>query len=177
MRWGLVPPWSRDPADKGRQINARSETMFEKRTFADAARHRRCLIPASGLLRVQKPVDGGRAAGKQPFWIGRIDGEPMAFAGICNDATPGCAILTMEARPSLAAIHHRMPVMLDAAAWNAWLDPDRTDPEAISASLRPIAEDRLTAWPVSRAVNDPRNDDESLRTPIDPPKPAQPSLF
>lgn len=49
MRWGLVPSWSKDPCGAIGMINARSETASTKPAFADALKHRRCLIPADGF--------------------------------------------------------------------------------------------------------------------------------
>jgi putative SOS response-associated peptidase YedK len=37
LRWGLLPPWADAPNDRGRQINARSETVFEKPGLKSAA--------------------------------------------------------------------------------------------------------------------------------------------
>ncbi len=45
FRWGIVPPWSADP--KPGPINARSEAVADKPTFAEAFRKRRCLSPAA----------------------------------------------------------------------------------------------------------------------------------
>ena len=50
MKWGLVPPWAKDPAIGGQMINARSETVTEKPSFRHAIRYRRCLVPAGGFF-------------------------------------------------------------------------------------------------------------------------------
>ena len=47
-RWGLVPPWARDPKIGSKLINARSESADTKPSFRAAFRRRRCLIPANG---------------------------------------------------------------------------------------------------------------------------------
>lgn len=175
LRWGLPPPWAEGPADRGRQINARRETAFEKPMFKSATLRRRCLIPASGFYEWQK-------AGKtsQPFLVRRADGEPVGMAGIWRRSTFGdvsavtCAILTMDACPSIAGIHHRMPVMLDPAAWDDWLAPDVQDVKRLQAALRPLPEALVAAHPVSRAVNSPANDGPDLMRPnAAPPVAAQ----
>lgn len=179
LRWGLLPPWASGPNDRGRQINARSESVFEKPMFKSAAQRHRCLIPASGFYEWQK-------AGKQrqPFFIHRPDDDPVAMAGIWRHSHFGettvssCAILTMAAYPSIAGIHHRMPIMLEPAAWDAWLDASVTDIKLLQAALRPLPESAIVASAVSRAVNNPANDRPDLVAPSGaPPLPAQGSLF
>ncbi len=183
LRWGLLPPWAEAPNDRGRQINARSETVFEKPSFKSAALRHRCLIPASGFYEWQK---GGAAS--RPWFIHRADKAPIAMAGIwrrsrLGDAThTSCAILTMDAYPSIEGIHHRMPVMLDPAAWDAWLDPETRDPVQLQLALQPLPEALITAHEVSRAVNSPANDRADLVEPVGeapaaPAAPEQGALF
>lgn len=166
LRWGLLPPWAAAPNDRGRQINARSETVFEKPMFKSAALRHRCLIPASGFYEWQK---GGKQS--QPFFIHRADGAPVAMAGIWRRSTFGdtaratCAILTTDAYPAIAGIHHRMPIMLDPDLWDAWLDPETTDTGRLQAALRPLPEATIAAHAVSRAVNSPANDRPDLVLP------------
>ncbi len=182
LRWGLLPPWADAPNDRGRQINARSETVFEKPSFKSAALRHRCLIPASGFFEWQK---GGGPS--RPYFIHRRDNEPVAMAGIWRQSRFGdltvstCAILTMDAYPSITGIHHRMPVMLEPEAWDAWLDPETRDPVQLQLALRPLPEAVIAAVEVSRAVNSPANDSAALLEPAAsaaaPPEPAQGALF
>ncbi len=179
LRWGLLPPWANDPADRGRQINARSETVFEKPTFKSAARRHRCLIPASGFFEWQK--GGGQS---QPFFIHRADEAPLAMAGIWRESRFGdavvasCAILTMDAHPSIAGIHHRMPVMLRSSVWDTWIDPYCSDINSLRNALQVIPEEEVAARPVGHAVNNPANDDNRLvERQAAPPTPAQGALF
>ena len=179
LRWGLLPPWAKDPADRGRQINARSETVFEKPTFKSAALRHRCLIPASGFFEWQK---GGRQS--QPYFIHRTDEAPLAMAGIWRQSRFGdsvvetCAILTMDAHPSIAGIHHRMPVMLSPSVWESWIDPRCSDINSLRSALQVLSEDEIAAHPVGYAVNNPANDDKRLIERQDePPAPVQGALF
>ena len=182
LRWGLLPPWAEAPNDRGRQINARSETVFEKPSFKSAALRHRCLIPASGFFEWQK---GGGPS--RPYFIHRQDGEPVAMAGIWRQSRFGeitvltCAILTMDAYPSITGIHHRMPVMLEPEAWDAWLAPETRDPAQLQLALRPLPQAAIAAVEVSRAVNSPANDSVALVEPVSataaPPAPAQGALF
>jgi hypothetical protein len=79
-RWGLVPAWVKEPTTfKALLFNARSETVGEKPAFRDAARRARCALPASGFFEWRSDPAGGA---KQPYFVHRRDGAPMALAGL-----------------------------------------------------------------------------------------------
>jgi len=166
MRWGLVPHWARDPAIGHKLNNARAEGLFDKPSFRQAARRRRCLLPASGFFEWQVTKHG-----KQPWYIAPADpGELFAMAGLFEAWRPGrdadwllsCCIVTTAANALMAPIHDRMPVMLDRAQWAAWLDRRVQDPAAIAPMLAPSAAETMRAWPVSKAVNRAGNDGPAL---------------
>lgn len=183
LRWGLVPSWAKDTSIAAKMINARAETVAEKPAFKKAFQRRRCLLPADGFYEWQT-IDGK----KQAFRIRFADGEPFAFAGLWErwmDAQGNeletCAIVTTDAAPAIAEIHHRMPVILDPDRFSTWLGGGM---DAAQALLRPYGGSRtLESFPVDRRVNDVRNDDKDLLAPIEldraPPtdKRGQMSLF
>lgn len=167
MRWGLLPAWLKDPKDTPLLINARAEGVAEKPAFRNAFRRRRCLVPASGFYEWQ--ARPGRA--KQPYWIRRADGEPLAFAGLWETWRGGdgseidsAAIVTTEANALLRPIHSRMPVVVAPADFELWLSPEAT-PEELARLLAPPADDLLEAVPVSARVNSAADDDASLWAP------------
>src|ERR1700760_763482 len=83
VRGARIPPWAKDLSGPGRLINARAETVTEKPSFRNAFARRRCLIPADGYYEWRTlPDPGGRKARKEPYFIHRADGTPMAFAGL-----------------------------------------------------------------------------------------------
>jgi putative SOS response-associated peptidase YedK len=160
LRWGLIPPWADDPGIGSRMINARSETAPEKPSFRRAFRERRCLIPADGFYE-WKRVNGS----KQPYYIHMKEGRPFAFAGLWeswkdNGGTEirSCTILTTGPNALAREIHDRMPVILPAGSYAAWLDPE-AEKEELVALLAPYPEDEMEAYPVSRFVNSPQNND------------------
>ncbi|HEX7775435.1 MAG TPA: SOS response-associated peptidase [Parvibaculum sp.] len=168
VRWGLIPAWSKE-APQSLLINARAETISEKPSFRGAFRHRRCLMPADGFYE-WKTVGKGA---KQPYFIRRRDGRPMAFAAIWENwmtkdgsEIETCAIVTTQANATLAPIHTRMPVILDEKDFDRWLDPATPEKE-LFALMRPAADDLLVADPVSTAVNRVANDDATLTIAID----------
>ncbi len=188
-RWGLVPSWSKDAAGAARMINARSETVADKPAFRKAFTSRRCLVPADGYYEwysVQQPaLPSGRAPKplKQPFWIhpNHRDGEPdlMVMAGLYefwrNRSLPEdaegawlttCTIITTTATDELGHIHDRMPMQVRRADWDFWLDPALSDPLAVHDLLHAPGPDEMTAWAVSKAVGNIRNDSPELTEPI-----------
>ncbi len=182
LRWGLVPHWAKDAAGAARLINARSETVATTPAFRDAFRKRRCLVPADGFYEWQAVAGAAR---KQPYTIQLASGQPMAFAGLwegwrdpaSGEVLRSFTILTTDANRTLAPLHHRMPVILDRAAWPAWLGEDAAAPEDLRALLRPCPDEALLAWPVAPRVGNVREDDPGLieRLPgaADLPQPAR----
>ena len=118
LRWGFVPHWARSPGDGPVLINARAESLAYKPAFRAAARARRCLVPASGFYEWTRDPDGKRL----PWYVQSPDRTPLVFGGVWQDwiAPDGdlrlrsCAIVTTAANATLAAIHHRMPLVLAA---------------------------------------------------------------
>jgi putative SOS response-associated peptidase YedK len=160
--WGLIPSWAKDPSIGDRMINARAETLAEKPSFRSAFRRRRCLIPATGFFEWQQ-VPGQKS--KQPMHIRLQSGAPFAFAGLWESwSSPdgslvlSCTIITTQPNELMAPIHNRMPVILPAAAYDAWLDPGEPPASTLSALLKPYPAGEMTAYPVSTLVNSPAND-------------------
>ena len=176
-RWGLVPSWAKDPTIASRLVNARCETAAEKPAFRSAYAKRRCLVPADGYYEWYQPADGATGRGgkplKQPFYIRRIDGRSLAMAGLyewwkdpaleADDPAAWrltCTVITTAAADAIGRIHDRMPMIIEASDWAAWLDPDVTeDPQHL---LTPAGEVGLEAYPVSTAVNNVRNNGPEL---------------
>lgn len=173
VQWGFVPGWARDPGSIRQPINARGETVSAKPMFREAFRHRRCLIPADGFYEWKRA-----AGGKQPWRIQRADGAPFAFAGLWDSwkardgqVIESCAILTTEANETVRPIHDRMPVMLDIGRFGPWLEGLPVEASDLIGPYRGA----LSAFPVSRRINDPTQDDAALIVPA-PENGAQTSL-
>jgi putative SOS response-associated peptidase YedK len=99
MEWGLIPSWADDRSDY-EFINARAETVTEKRSFAEAyerrpcpreeneggldtAKRGRCLVPADGFYEWKEERNG-----KQPYRVTRADQRPFAMAGLWEQWRP-----------------------------------------------------------------------------------------
>ncbi|HZW43812.1 MAG TPA: SOS response-associated peptidase [Dermatophilaceae bacterium] len=181
LTWGLVPSWSKDVKLGLRMTNARSESLLDTSSFARAAAARRCLVPADGWYEWQlspTAVDVKGKPRKQPFFIHRSDGAPLAMAGVYEfwrdtslaEDDPYAwlttyAIITTAAEPGLDRIHDRQPLVLERADWSDWLDPTQKDLSAIKTHLEFSRPGRFDAYPVGTAVNSTRNNGELLLLP------------
>jgi len=172
MRWGLLPHWAKDPALGNKLNNARAEGLFDKPSFRQAVRRRRCLLPASGFYEWQ-----ATASGKQPWFISATDAPLLAMAGLFEAWRPPgsaedaewlltCCIVTTAANALMAPIHDRMPVLLPREHWAAWLSRELQDPAALAPLLQPAPVAGLQAWPVARAVNRSSVEGEALVEPL-----------
>lgn len=81
-RWGLLPGWAKDPAFSSRAFNARSETLFEKPTFREAAVSGHCAVPVTGYYEWKTETTAAGKQVKTPYFVHRTDGRPIYFAGL-----------------------------------------------------------------------------------------------
>ncbi|MDP3919467.1 MAG: SOS response-associated peptidase [Candidatus Omnitrophota bacterium] len=160
FRWGLVPSWAKDPAIGHQMINARQETVAEKPSFRGPFKNSRCLIPADGFY--EWKAEGKT---KKPHYIRLKSKRPFSFAGLCSQwaGSDGseilsCAIITCEANELLKPIHARMPVLIEAAGRDAWLEPANHDARTLNGLLRPYPASEMEAYEVTTFVNSPAND-------------------
>lgn len=166
LRWGLVPAWAKEIAGAP-LINARGESVAVKPSFRAAFAKRRCLVPTDGFYEWQV-----LSGGKQPWRIGRRDGEAFALAGIWESwrAPDGAtvesyAIVTTTANEELSHLHDRMPVILAAGDHEQWLDA-KAPRTGVSALIRPFPPTELSAHAVSTRVNKVANDDAACIAPV-----------
>ncbi len=160
LRWGLVPPWAKDPAIGNRMINARAETVAEKPSYRAAFKHRRCIVLADGFYEWHREGDV-----KTPYFISLANGEPFALAGLwenwkdreSGESLQTTTLITTAANDFMQSLHHRMPVILQPETADVWLagPNDFLQKSAVSTPA-------LRAWPVNRRVNNARNQGEEL---------------
>jgi putative SOS response-associated peptidase YedK len=166
LNWGLVPHFTKDLNAARKPINVRAETAAASGMFRGALASRRCLVPADAFYEWRTTPDC-----KQPYAIARQDGAPLAFAGLWEgwrgpdgETLRTFAILTTAANATMQQLHARMPVILEPEDWPVWLGEAAGDPPSL---MRPAGEGVLRAWPVSRAVNNVRNNAPALLDRID----------
>ncbi|NHJ14508.1 MAG: SOS response-associated peptidase [Candidatus Thorarchaeota archaeon] len=168
MRWGLIPFWAKDPKIGNRMINARAETLDQKRVFINSFKEKRCLILSTGFYEWQKL---GKI--KRPMHIRLKTKGPFAFAGIYSHwKTPtdktilSCSIVTTSPNELLTPIHDRMPVILKQENEEFWLNPENEDLAAMKAFLSPYPSDLMEAYEVSTYVNSPTNTGPQCTQPL-----------
>jgi putative SOS response-associated peptidase YedK len=155
MKWGLVPSWAKDAKIGNKMINSRAETVATK--FRKNFAGRRCIIPANGFYEWHVET-------REPYFIKVTEQELLGFGGIWDSwKTPegewlhSFSIITGEPNELVAPIHNRMPVIIEADNFQRWLSPSLPLDDA-AAMLKPFPADKMEAWRVSKAVNNPRND-------------------
>ena len=188
FHWGLVPSWAKERKIGAKMINARSETLAEKPAYKSVFRKHRCIIPMDGFYEwkagtADGPVTTKGKPAKQPMFIQREDGEPLAVAGLWaawkdpagqDDGEGGgtwlhsATIVTTSANGTMSPVHDRMPVILPQSLWAEWLDPDMHDTDRLSQLLLPAPDDVLKLHPVSTDVNKVSNKGPELIDEIEP---------
>lgn len=165
MKWGFIPHGAKDTNSvfRYKTFNARSEGIFEKPSWQQAIRTRRCLVPANGFYQWKSASDG-----KKAFFVRLNDQALFAFAGIysswidpdgveCGTYT----IITTEASNGI-----RNPIILRPGDEAQWLDPTIDDANTLYASMRPYSEDMFSTIQVSQDVNSLKVDKPHLITPL-----------
>jgi putative SOS response-associated peptidase YedK len=165
LQWGLVRPTS---LDAKAPINLRLESLA-RGAMKSTARERRCIVPLSGFYEWRR---AGKA--RQPFNVRRKDGRVFGVAGLWdrlesgNRSLESCLVLTTAANRVVGAIHERMPVMLAAAGYAAWLDASPLESRELVGRLELLPEEDLEAYPVSPLVNRAGVEDPRCLEPTSP---------
>lgn len=162
--WGLDAPWS----DRGLVINARCESVGQKRLFARLLAGGRCIVPMDGYYEWRRSTGPGRGS-KIPFFIRPRAGLALDIGGTgaalgLHDRDAGrMVLLTRDAPPGVAEIHDRMPLLADRDLAESWLNGS-CDPTDLAG---PPPEDELMEWwEVDRAVNSSRSSGPGLLDPV-----------
>ena len=170
MRWGLLPPFVKDPKRFPTLINARSEEVLEKPSFSHAMRFRRCLVPAEGFYEWTGPKGKRR-----PFLLRPRGTQLIAFAGIYErwrDEKGGeidtVAILTCPANGTIGPLHDRMPVVLPLEHFAAWLNVKGTPADTAARLLQPAPDELLEAIEMHPKINDSKRDEPGIQEPLEP---------
>jgi len=159
LRWGLVPPFSKDEKSGYKMINARSETVRSKPSFKTSFKHKRCVILANGFYEWKR--DSGS---KVPQYIKLNTEDMFVFAGLYSSfkRTDGSVlytttILTTEANELMKDIHDRMPVILTVKDAKKWLNARQTEDQLESLLTQYPSKD-MSYYEVSTLVNNASND-------------------
>jgi len=164
--WGLIPHWVKDSKQQlqfwHNTLNARAETIFEKPSFRDSAKNKRCIIVLDGFY------EHHHFKGKTyPFLIQKKSLEPFSVAGLWSEwvdketgeVVNSFTIITTKANKLLAKIHNnpklpepRMPLILPEHAIDSWLQPikNEADKKRIENLVAAYPDEELAAYTVHR---------------------------
>ncbi len=169
LRWGLVPHWSKGIDPKLSLFNARAESIDTKPAFRSLVKRRRCLVPADGFFEWQ--AIGGK---KQP-WLFVMKGGVFSMAclwdrweGPDHQVIESVTILTTDANDLVRPCHDRMPVILDPADYEFWLDPGIQAPDALRPLMVPHPVARMNAYRVTPKVGRATYQEADAIQPLDP---------
>lgn len=128
--------------------NARSDKLSSY-TWRYAFEERRCLIPLTGWAEAQ-----GLKGQKTRTWLGLADQDLLAAAGIWGHSDEWgdwYSMVMVDAAPSMADIHSRMPVLVQPSDWQAWLTAPAADAFQLCQPFDgPLAIDRTDQPWISR---------------------------
>jgi len=177
--FGLIPSWAKDRGSL--QVNARSETVFEKSSFKEAYKSRRCLIPINGYYEWLKDSHSKKI---QAYFVQASSKEYLVCAGlheswydnVLKQTVLTCALLTTEPNEKIAGIHDRMPVILEEDDWGLWLNTKSTYAQ-LNKLYMPQDSEKITYYTVSDVVNSVKNDSIECIKEVSKSEPRQGSLF
>jgi len=164
--WGLIPHWVKDNKQRfqfwNNTLNARGETIFEKPSFRESARHKRCIIVLDGFYEHHH-----YKGSTYPFLVQHKSKKSITVAGLWSewlDKETGeiinsFSIVTTRANRLMSKIHNnpklsepRMPVILTEDTSEQWLLPieNEADKNIIEGLIMPYTEEELTAFTVNK---------------------------
>ncbi len=151
-KWGFVSDWGGQASAMGYIINARQETILEKRMFLNLTSTNRCLVPADGFYEWQKS-----SRTKQPYRFTLKTEELFSFAGLFKTfvnqeglQTLSFVIITTAANSLVGELHHRMPVILDNERQQQWLTLPWSELQEV---FKPYASNQMKCYKVTPRVN------------------------
>lgn len=161
LKWGFVPPWSKDESSGYKMINARSETVMDKPAFKKSFYQRRCVILSDGFFEWYRTTST-----KTPYYFYLKNNKLFGFAGLYTvfkraDGTKlyTCTIITTKANSLMEDIHDRMPVILNENTAKQWLNSNFNDAETLKKILIQYDPNEMELHQVSQRVNKSENDD------------------
>ncbi len=130
--WGLIPSWVKHDSKAAEirrfTLNARAETIFEKPSFKNSIKNKRCLIPTTGYFEWYHHTNKK----KYPYLIYLASKNIFSFAGIWDeyksetgDIKQTYSIITVDADDYTSKIHNskkRMPLILKQEDEMTWLE-------------------------------------------------------
>mmetsp|Transcript_428 Transcript_428/g.983 ORF Transcript_428/g.983 Transcript_428/m.983 type:complete len:424 (+) Transcript_428:102-1373(+) len=183
MIWGLIPNTGTQNSPHALPIdpnfsasphyimfNARSETIYVKKSFSSLIRNgQTCVVALDGYYEWTKS-QSFHDKRKQPYFVCRKDKQqPLILAGLWACVKTGrrdetittFTILTMDAHPKYAWVHPRQPVLLhDVSIAREWLMRPSLElvenfrSSTIESTQQIFWDESLSVYPVNKQIND-----------------------
>lgn len=157
-RWGLLPAWKQDMAGAP-LFNARGETLAQKPSFREAMRNQRGLLLLDGYYEWRNKV---------PYYVTSRTGMLVAAAlwdtGLARLST---TMVTTEAAPRTAWLHHRLPLFLQPDEVEQWACGSAAEAAQLIAPSRVAP--HLEWVEVGQEVGNVRNEGPRLIQPVSTP--------
>ncbi len=167
FQWGLIPFWVKDVATatkiSNQTLNARGEEMFNKPSYRNSARKRRCLVVVDGFYEHHWENDKSF-----PFYITMKNDEPFSLGGLWETwrlekegiERHTVSIVTTSANDMLDWIHNkpkasegpRMPLIIPKDLESDWLaaPDDPVGHSIVRDMVQPYESEQMKAYPVNR---------------------------
>lgn len=137
-RWGLVGSFL-EQAPRVPVLSLRGEELDSRPFYGRLLKEKRCLIPATAFFEWSTDADGGRRRAR----FSHPAGKPFLFAGVFDRhplAGTTCAILTIAANETVAAVNERMPLILSRDEAVFWLGDHPVFPvDEFAAVTQPLS--------------------------------------
>ena len=117
VRPGIEREWA---GKRHRIVHARGETLTTKATFSSAVRYERAVIPADAWT--ERDSASGTYRERRIEMDSTAHIAALRYPGEGRDGAVPCVIVTVEASPAMADIHHRQPLCLTFGEVGVWLD-------------------------------------------------------
>jgi putative SOS response-associated peptidase YedK len=162
FQWGLIPDWVQSQK-KARELqnftlNATCENLFEKPSFRNSAKNKRCLVLVKGFFE-------NRHEGKfkYPYFVYPSERNCFPMGGLYSEwanretgeIVHTCTIITTPANPLMEKIHNtkkRMPLIFREEQAKKWLQPGLSK-EEMTEIMVPFGESQLKSHTISRMIN------------------------
>ena len=153
FRWSLIPANAYNLADLPIMINAKAETLLERKSFSKLVTTKRCIVIVDSWFEwYGKP--------KKQYAFKPKNQDIMVFAGLwdewinrkTNDIIKSATVITVEANALVAEVHakNRMPAILRDEEVDTWL-MDGLSPQSYLDMLKTYPEDELLRTEVEPA--------------------------
>ena len=170
MRWGLVPNWSSRFEPESGLFNLDLDLLMQKPGFKRLLESKRCLIPADGFYCWK--AFGNK---KYPYFFSLPAFPVFAFAAIWDtwqapngEKFDSFAIITREIGTINSSKEGaaRFPIILDPKHYVMWLQQKKVTAETLLPLLQGDQSIQLQVFPVSTAVNNPKNNTPQCVVPL-----------